>query len=144
MNPRFQVSELFLRPRDHPTGDTIIDQVVTLLQDTPGLWGKDIADKLGVRRRDLSGALYILTGMGTNAFVNEWHKLKALELLKDPHLDFATIAHRCGYRQRKHLARALDNDLGITPFEYRNGYRRGVERPPRNRRGPATDISTSY
>ena len=131
MQQKYQISELFLRPRDHPTGDTIIDAVVTLLHDHPEMWAKDIATALGVSRRDLSGAIKILTGTGLNAFVNEWHMRKAIELLKTTHLDLATIAHRCGYRQRKHLARALDQELGFTPFEYRNGYRRGVERPIR-------------
>ena len=133
MKPKYSISELFLRPRDQPTGDTIIDAVLTLLHANPGLWGKDLAEKLDIPRRDLSGAIRILTGMGINTFVTEWHKLKAIELLKNPRLDFATIAHRCGYRQPKHLARALDQELGFTPFEYRNGYRRGVQRPLRAR-----------
>ena len=128
-NQEFSPRALFTRAKGEPSGDMIIDQVVALLQENPALWGKDIANALGVSRRDLSGAMKILTGMGINAFVNEWHMLKAIELLHDPHLDFAEIAHRCGYRQRKYLARVLDHEFGFTPFEYRNGYRRGVERP---------------
>ena len=134
MNPIYKVEDLFTRSRNQPTGDAIIDQVLNTLHETPSLWGKDIADHLGVSRRDLSGAIKILTGMGINDFVNEWHKLKAIELLKGTRLDFAEIAHRCGYRRRKYLARVLDHELGFTPFEYRNGYRRGTERPLRDRK----------
>lgn len=147
MLPKYTISELYARSPDTMTGDYIIDSLLTLLKNhtgmkshtgmkTPaGMKAKEVAKALGVRKSDLSGAVRILTGKTLDAMLTEWYMLKALELLSRTSLDFATIAQLCGFRHRKYLAQAMKRYLKMTPFQYRNGYLRGVQRPcqkPRN------------
>lgn len=128
MNKKYTVIELYALTPDHPSGDHIIDAVALLLQRHPGLAPCAIANTLGVSRRDLSGAIRILMGITLEQLTNHWRMMTALELLRDSSIDFQTIALRCGYQHGKTLARALKRELHLTPFEYRNGYRRGASR----------------
>lgn len=136
MLPKYTISELYARSPDTMTGDYIIDSLLTLLKSHAGMNPKEVAKALGVKKSDLSGAVRILTGKTLDAMLTEWYMLKALELLSRTSLDFATIAQLCGFRHRKYLAQAMKRYLKMTPFQYRNGYLRGVQRPVRLR--PAT------
>ena len=121
----FTISELFTRYRHEKTGEVVIDRILDLLHDNAGLWGKDIAQKLGLPRRDLSTALRVVMGVGLDELVNEWHKLSALELVETTDLDYDEIAQRCGYRRQDYLAAVFEKEYGMTLFSYRRGFKRG-------------------
>lgn len=121
----YTISELFIRYRQKKTGEVVIDCIIELLNDKPGLWGKDIAERLGLRRRDLSSALRVVMGVGIDEFVNEWHKLSAMELLGTTELGYDEIALRCGYRRQDYLAEVFNKEYGMTLFSFRRGFKRG-------------------
>ena len=121
----YTISELFIRYRQKKTGEVVIDRIIELLNDKPGLWGKDIAERLGLRRRDLSSALRVVMGVGIDEFVNEWHKLSAMELLGTTELGYDEIALRCGYRRQDYLAEVFNKEYGMTLFSFRRGFKRG-------------------
>lgn len=121
----FTIGELFTRYRQDKTGEVIIDRILELLHEDAGLWGKDIAEKLELPRRDLSAALRVLMGIGLDELVNEWHRLSALELVETTDLDYDEIARRCGYRRQDYLATMFEKEYGMTLYSYRRGFKRG-------------------
>ena len=129
MIKQFTLSELYAHSRERPIGESLLDALIPMLHSNPGLQAKTIAKYLGVKTTDLSGAVRILTGRTMDALLSQWRMYKALDLLRNTELPFSDVAIRCGYRQYKHLAKAMKRELRITPFEYRNGYRRTVQRP---------------
>ena len=128
INP-YSFIELYSYKQDHPLGEPILDAMLPLMIEHPGIRARQIARQLDVRQNDLSGAVRILTGYSLDPLLSQWRMYKALELLRTTNLSFTEIARICGYRQNKHLAKAMKRALKMTPFEYRNGYRRTVERP---------------
>lgn len=124
MEPKYLVTELFVRSRDQPTGESIIDAVVQVLRDTNMSRPGQIAKHLGVRKEHLSGAITILTGKSLDAMIVEWRMLQALYLLRTTDKDYPEIAHLCGFSQTKTLARAMERVLHMSPYEYRNGCHR--------------------
>lgn len=121
----YTIGELFIRYRQEKTGEVVIDSILELLKGDAGLWGIDIAEKLGLPRRDLSAALRVVMGIGLDELVNEWHKLSALELLETTDLDYDEIARRCGYRRQDYLAAVFEREYGMTLYSYRRGQKRG-------------------
>ncbi len=121
----FTIGELFTRHRQEKTDEVILDRIIELLNGDAGLWGKEIAEKLGLQRRDLSSAVRVLLGVGLDELVNEWHKLSALELLETTDLDYDEIARRCGYRRQDNLAEMFEKKYGMTLYSYRRGFKHG-------------------
>ena len=107
----------------------ILKEMSSHLSRSPGITCRALAKALDVDGRDLSGSVRLLTGMTLDAMLKRWHMMKALDLLRNTDYDYKTIARICGYSQPKNLERAMKRELHMTPYEYRNGYRRGVERP---------------
>lgn len=126
----YTIGELFTRYRQDKTGEVIIDRILELLHDDAGLWGMDIAKKLGLPRRDLSAALRVVMGVGLDELVNKWHMLSALELVETTDLDYDEIARRCGYRRQDYLANMFEKEYGSTLYSYRRGFKRGEHLKP--------------
>lgn len=124
MTPKYTITELFARPRAQPTGDTILDTVITALRETSFLEAQDIATHLDVNPLHLSHAIQLLTGMSLAKMIREWRLLQAMHLLSTTDLSYATIAARCGYANADNLAKIMQKKLRMTPFEYRNGCHR--------------------
>mgnify|MGYP003290149765 CR=1 FL=1 len=124
MQPKYQISELFLFPRDQPTGETILDAVINVLRDTPAIWPEEIAKQLEVRKEHLSGAIKILTGVSLEKMIREWRMRQAMYLIKTTDIPFDEIAQQCGYSQTKTLTQSMEHYLHMTPYEYRNGCHR--------------------
>ena len=119
MLPKYQVSELFARNRDQPTGESILDAVIEILRATSILEAQDIAHRLNVNPRYLSHAIELLTGKSLATMIREWRLLQAMHLIKTTDLPFMTIAHRCGYANADNLAKVMQKRLKMTPSEYR-------------------------
>ncbi len=133
MLPIITVENLYVTAYTGKVEIPILKDVVELIQHNPGITAKAMARQLEVRRSDLSGAVRLLTGKGIDDLLMVWRMMHALELLRTTRDDFETIARKCGYTRGKHLANAMKRELRLTPFEYRKGYRRGVQRPIKTR-----------
>lgn len=113
------VEELY--KKEEPTGEAIIDEVVSQLRRTKTQRAADIALLMDVRRRDLSIAIELLTGIPLNDIVLEWRMLQAKDLLDDMSLSIGDVADRCGFRHSKNLIIAFRRRWGTTPQAYRTG-----------------------
>lgn len=133
MIPIITVENLYVTAYTGKVEIPILKDVVALIQHDPGITAKALARQLEVRRPDLSGAVRLLTGKGIDDLLMIWRMMRALELLRTTTDDLATVAQKCGYTCAKHLANAMTRELRLTPYEYRKGYRRGVQRPVKNR-----------
>lgn len=122
MKPRITVEELFDLPQDQPVNIAILDEVVELLRHTNILWGKDIAQKLGVKKAELNGAIRILVGTSLDDMVKTWRKLQAIHLLHHSECSYESIATLCGFRSLHSLTKFLNRETGLTPFEWREKY----------------------
>lgn len=124
IKPKISVFELYRLPEDTLIGDTILDPVVEILRKKPVHFAGDVAKLLGVRYRDLSGAVRLLTGQTLDQLIKEWRMMQAVELINRTELDFLTIANRCGFTTVEHLSAALQKKMQKTPYELRNGCHR--------------------
>lgn len=133
MITKISVETLYIQASTGTVETPILKDMIPLIQRNPGITAKALARQLEERRTDLSGAIRLLTGKGIDELLMIWRMMRALELLRTTTDDFEVIAQKCGYTQGKHLANAMKRELRLTPFEYRNGYRRGVQRPVKTR-----------
>lgn len=124
MTPKFTVLELFTLPREQPTGEVIIDEVVRILRTQRASWPKQVARQLGVKTAHLSGAITLLTGQSLEKMIKEWRMLQAMYLIRHTDKSFGEIAHLCGFAQAKTLAQAMERSLHMSPYEYRYGRHR--------------------
>lgn len=122
MKPRITVEELFNLPQDQPVNIAILDEVVETLRHTNVLWGKDIAQKMGVKKTDLNGAIHILVGTSLDEMVKTWRKLQAIDLLNHSECSYVEIASACGFRSLHSLSIFMNRETGLTPFEWREKY----------------------
>ena len=65
-----------------PTGDRIVDEVVSCLRKTRIIAAADLAILMDVKKAYLYGAMHILTGMALGDFINRWRLFQARELLR--------------------------------------------------------------
>ena len=128
----YTFDELYAHGKGHPIGERILDVVLPLLHTHPGWRVKTLAKHLGVKPNGLTATIHLLTGMTMETLLNKWRMYKALELLKDTELTLEQVAEQSGYTHYKHLAKAMKRELRMTPYEYRHGFRRTVERPQVN------------
>lgn len=122
MKPRITVEELFNLPQDQPVNIAILDEVVETLRHTNVLWGKDIAQKMGVKKTDLNGAIHILVGTSLDEMVKTWRKLQAIDLLNHSACSYEEIASACGFRSIHSLSMFMNRETELTPFEWREKY----------------------
>ena len=135
MKAYITVEELYFKLRSAGSVEIpVLREISPYLTRSPGLRLKDLAKHLEVKPSELSAAIHLLTGETFDALLNKWRMYKALDLLKDTELTLEQVAEQSGYSQYKHLAKAMKRELQMTPFEYRHGYRRTVERPHANER----------
>ena len=104
---KFEFEELY---RSNRVGEPILDAVTDALRKTHTVQSADIANLLEVRKRDLGGAVLILTGMTLDWLIRIWRTRQAQDLLAEGRLSEQQIAYRCGWKSvrvmRRHLARA--------------------------------------
>ena len=91
-------------------GEPILDAVADAIRQTHTLQSDDIALLLDVRKRDLGGAVLMLTGMTLETLIHRWRIRQARELLAAGQLSEREVAYRCGWTSvrgmRRNLARA--------------------------------------
>ena len=91
-------------------GEPILDAVTGALRKTHTVQSADIANLLEVRKRDLGGAVLILTGLTLDWLIRIWRTRQAQDLLAEGRLSEQQIAYRCGWKSvrvmRRHLSRA--------------------------------------
>ncbi len=140
----FTISELFCNYRQKPTGEVVLDRIIGLLNEHPGLRGNDIAKSLGFKRRDLSSAVLVLMGHNLDVLVSQWHVLAGIEYLQTTDMSFGEISQKCGYTCHKNFAEAFENHFGYTPYEFRKGFKRGSHFSDKELEQSKHDIAELY
>ena len=100
-----------LYTRKEPTGEMILDEVVSYLRRTRIITALDLALLMDVNKRQLYGAISILVGLTLGEFITRWRLLQARELLLAEPYSLMTVradwlnavAHRCGWRSGRVL-----------------------------------------
>lgn len=80
-----------------------------------------VAHILGVDRRDLSGAIHLLTGMSHEDFLRQYRLRAINELLTTTKLSTPVIAKYFGYTSIRSLNQFLSDQTGLTANEIRSG-----------------------
>jgi AraC-like DNA-binding protein len=110
MKPIFtSIEELYARKE--PTGEMILDEVISYLRRTRIITALDLALLMDVNKRQLYGAISILVGLTLGEFITRWRLLQARELLHaEPYSStpvradrLNAVAHRCGWRSGRVL-----------------------------------------
>lgn len=104
-----------------------IEKVITYLTSeklylNPNLRASDLADKLEIKQRFLSRALYIHTGMRFNSFINTLRIAKAKQLIYDTpndKLNILAISFKAGFNSKTAFNTSFKNLTGMTPSEYK-------------------------
>ena len=111
-----------LYARQEPTGEVILDAVVSVLRQSTTHSVQDVAAALDAAPRHLSGAVQILTGMSLKALIKEWRLRQAVELIcREPALTDHEVARRCGYRHEDNLVLDFKRRYHTTPYIFRTG-----------------------
>ena len=100
-----------LYTRKEPTGEMILDEVISYLRRTRIITALDLALLMDVNKRQLYGAISILVGLTLGEFITRWRLLQARELLlAEPYSSMTVradrlnaVAHRCGWRSGRVL-----------------------------------------
>ena len=103
------VEELYARKE--PTGEMILDEVVSYLHRTRIITAMDLALLMDVNKRQLYGAISLLVGLTLGEFITRWRLLQARELLHAEPFSSMTVradrlnavARRCGWRSGRVL-----------------------------------------
>lgn len=103
-----------------PTGNPIVDEVVTYLHSSSSHSASDAANALGVGQRWLTESMQLFVGQKLQQFILQWRVLQAFDLLDDPALTFDEVAHRTGFAAHKDLRLAMQRLYQTTPFVYRH------------------------
>lgn len=115
--------------------ESILAVVIQVLNHTNILKSEDLAEKLGVSDRKLSGAVELLTGLPLSKFIREWRFMQSQQLLLNTDLSYVEIAARCGYVDESSLILIYEKRLKTTPHIFRTGYRIGNTNYSFNRHG---------
>ena len=105
-----------------PTGEMILDEVVSYLRKSRVITASDLALLMEVNKRQLYGAMSLLVGLTLGDFITRWRLLQARELLHtEPYSSMNVradrlnaVAHRCGWRSSRVMvavARRLSFDI---------------------------------
>lgn len=111
----------FLYHSQEPTGEVIIDEVISALQKAPIVTGEDLAILLDANPYELRCAWHLLTGTTLTQAIIRWRVLQALDLLKQkgyewdnsakkctiPASVLQEVAKQCGWRSYRVLKNAL-------------------------------------
>ncbi len=138
----YNFNELYALANGESCGEKILDAVIEALRTHADVCSEEVAAHLGANRRDLSGAVRILTGMTLDAMVKEWRLRQAYEMVQDTDLDFDEIAQKCGYSQPKTLVVAFEKKYHVSPYECRNGHHRNGIRLYRKQQEKSQKLST--
>lgn len=104
------------------TDGSILDSVVSAYICCPQLkMPREVAKKLKVEPRELSGAVHILTGMTHTDFLHQYRLRTIRELLRTTRLSTTTIAKFMGYSTLQSMNQFLDDQTGLTANEIREG-----------------------
>jgi LacI family transcriptional regulator len=82
-----------------------------------------ILDTVAVSRRSLERRFRRVLGRGIWDEIRRVHVARARELLANTNMSMAEVAVAAGFSDGKHLAVVFRQELGLTPSEYRRGYR---------------------
>ncbi len=83
---------------------------------------EDLAEKLGISPRRLSGYLRWSNPPGFNALINEYRVREARLLLESPQhaeLKLDVIGLKAGFSTRQHFSKVFEQVTGLTPGYYR-------------------------
>lgn len=103
--------------------EPLLAAVVQVLNQTNVLESQDLAEKLSVSDRKLSGAVDLLTGLPLSKFIKEWRFMQSQELLHNTELSYTEVAAQCGYGNESSLILIYEKRLKTTPHIFRTGYR---------------------
>lgn len=81
-----------------------------------------LLSKIGYVARDkLYKDFYSVCGHTVKEYIRKRRLSNALALIKMSDMGFTDIAFQCGYSSHQALCRAIKQNLGLTPSEYKNG-----------------------
>ena len=104
------------------TDSNILDAVIhVLLTHHKAKTPLAVAHVLNVERRDLSGAVRLLTGMSHEDFIHQYRLRAIVELLTSTKLTTSTIAKFFGYATIRSLNQFLVDQTELTANEIRAG-----------------------
>lgn len=113
--------------RDAFTDRVILEKMLLLFRDEkihldPNLKAEDIADRLGVSARKLSGVLKAAGEPSISQLVNQSRVAEASRLQEDPEASLYkldVIATLSGFSNRQHFRRVFEQVTGVNPGSYR-------------------------
>jgi len=82
-----------------------------------------LAQKIGMKRHNVSVAINKCAQKSFNTFINEYRIKEAIQLLSKPNAkDFTvdSIAYDCGFTDRKNFYRVFKKLTGLSPTEFKN------------------------
>jgi AraC-like DNA-binding protein len=97
--------------------------LVDLHLDEP-LTPRAVADALQLSERDLTSAMRRHLHMTFGAYLHHRRVQRAMALLRETDLSIADIALGAGFYDQPHLSHVLQNEIGVTPAQYREMHRR--------------------
>ncbi|MFF8791194.1 AraC family transcriptional regulator [Streptomyces sp. NPDC015125] len=105
--------------------DPVVGWALRLLHERPSEpWTvASLASAVGVSRAGLARHFTEQVDEPPMSYLTGWRLTLAADLLRDPDLTVATVAHRVGYSGAFALSAAFKRERGVSPQEFRKGLR---------------------
>ncbi len=78
----------------------------------------ELADTLGLSRRQLHRKLTALTGYGPADFLRQLRLERAAQLLRQHYGTVAEVAYQVGFNKPRHFSRLFRDHFGVNPSAY--------------------------
>ena len=93
-------------------------------------WNVDrLAAVAGMSRSRFAHRFNLLVGLAPMAYLTNWRMTRARQLLRQPGLEMAEVAERCGYQSVPAFGRRFASIFGIGPGEWRKRQRAAAVNP---------------
>jgi len=117
--------QLQVRKLPDQTDLFIMKEIERLMTDEklykePSLTVDMLAQKLGIKRYNVSIAINSCTQKNFSALINEYRIKEAILILSSNKLTIDRIAFDCGFSDRKSFYRVFKKVTGLSPTEFRN------------------------